>query len=298
MRVLHVDSGTQMRGGQWQALYLMLGQKALGIEPVLLAPRASPLARTAAERGLAVQALSGWRLARLSGQFDIVHVHDARAHTLAALGARTRLVVSRRVAFAVRPTRLSRWKYRQAARYLAVSEFVARQLMAAGIAGERIAVVYDGVPLEAAAESVGEHFLTPAWDDPRKGLKLARESARLAGIELRVSRTWKQELASARAFLYLTEMEGLGSAALVAMAAGVPVIASRVGGLPEIVRHQVTGLLVRNEPSAVAQAIRTLAQDAELAARMGKQGRQLVEKQFTLEQMARRTLEEYEKVLG
>lgn len=45
MRVLHIDSGREMRGGQWQALYLMVGQKTLGWEPVLLAPGASPLAR-------------------------------------------------------------------------------------------------------------------------------------------------------------------------------------------------------------------------------------------------------------
>ena len=55
---------------------------------------------------------------------DIVHAHDARAHTLAAIAARAPFVVSRRVAFPVKRSLLSQWKYRQAKRYLAVSQFV------------------------------------------------------------------------------------------------------------------------------------------------------------------------------
>ena len=44
-------------------------------------------------------------------------------------------------------------------------------------------------------------------------------------------------------FVYITESEGLGSAVLLAMAAGTPVIASRVGGLPEAIEDGVNGLL-------------------------------------------------------
>ena len=59
-------------------------------------------------------------------------------------------------------------------------------------------------------------------------------------------------------FLYITHSEGLGSAVLLAMAAGVPVIASNVGGLPEIVEHERTGLLTENTAQAIANAIRRL----------------------------------------
>ena len=48
-------------------------------------------------------------------------------------------------------------------------------------------------------------------------------------------------------FVYITHSEGLGSGALLAMSAGVPVIASNVGGLPEAIRHGENGLLVEND---------------------------------------------------
>ena len=59
-----------------------------------------------------------------------------------------------------------------------------------------------------------------------------------------ISQHLEADLRDAAMLVYLTASEGLGSGALLAMSAGVPVIASRVGGLPEIVRHRETGLLV------------------------------------------------------
>ncbi|MBL8213054.1 MAG: glycosyltransferase family 4 protein [Bryobacterales bacterium] len=296
MKVLHVDCGREMRGGQWQALYLMVGQKTVGVQPLLLARKGSPLAQEAAQRGVPVVPLSWLRLRKLSAAHQITHVHDARSHTMAALVGKGPIVVSRRVAFPIKQGWLSRWKYGRATRYLAVSNFVAGQLQQAGVAAERIVVVYDGVPVNPRP-GLGDKLLMPHWNDARKGSALARQAAQLAGLTLSETRDLEKDLPSARALVYLTDMEGLGSAALLAMAHGVPVIASRVGGLPEIVQHEITGLLVNNDAADVAQAMRRLAGDRAFADRLGRQGMEFVRGGFTLADMVLRTYHEYKQVI-
>jgi len=123
------------------------------------------------------------------------------------------------------------------------------------------------------------------------------EAARLAGIDLLLTGNLERDLPQAAALVYLTHAEGLGSAALLAMSAGVPVIASRVGGLPEVVHDRETGLLAENEPAAVAAAIGELAGDLAFARRLGEAARRAVVENFTVDHMVRRTMEVYRKVL-
>lgn len=287
-----------MRGGQWQSLYLMVGQKTINWEPLLLAPSGSPLLEEARKRGVTAEALNLWSVAKLSKQVEITHAHDARAHTYAALAARGPFVVSRRVAFPLGAGWLSRWKYSKPRRFLAISAYVASQLRDFGIPEEHIGIVYDGVPVEPRATAQGDKLIAPAWDDPRKCAALGVEASRLAGIPLLQSSNLQQDLGSARAMLYLSEMEGLGSAALLAMAQGVPVIASKVGGLPEIVVPEKTGILVENNAQEIARAITRLMSDPALAERLGNAGRDTVRTKFTLADMALRTVREYKQALA
>src|SRR5580693_10075929 len=118
MRILHLDSGREMRGGQWQVLRLMEGLRGEDVDGTLLAPPQSPLSDRARALQLDVRPLGLWALYRLARQVDLVHAHDAHTHTLAAALVRAPLLVSRRVAFPIR----SRWKYRRASRYAAVSQ--------------------------------------------------------------------------------------------------------------------------------------------------------------------------------
>src|SRR5579885_2629400 len=219
-----------MRGGQWQALYLMEGLAAGGYEQLLLAPRDSALAGEAAARGLNAVALTVPVAAREARRWDIVHAHTARAHAMAAAFAGRRLVVARRVAFPLRRSAASRWKYGRAAHFIAVSEFVGEVLLGAGVPRERVTVIYDGVPLPAstAAPDAGDR-LTLALDsaDPLKGRAIVERAAELAGVPLRFSRDLPADLPGAALFVYITESEGLGSAALLAAAHAVPVVASR-----------------------------------------------------------------------
>jgi hypothetical protein len=296
MRVLHLDSGRWMRGGQWQVLRLLEGLAEAGIESVLLARRESRLHRLAAEKGLRVENWGVIRARLLASECDLMHAHDAKGHTVAALAtltSRIPLIAARRVTFAIG----SRWKYGRPDRYIAVSQHVKSVLIKGGVAAERISVVYDGVPLLEPAQ--GSEILAPAnTRDPRKGALLALEAASLAGVPLRLSENLESDLAGAGMFIYLSHTEGLGSGALLAMAAGVPVIASRVGGLREAIRHRVDGLLVANSVPAVAKAIRELRDNPDFARKLGESARQSITERFTCERMVRETIEIYRQVLA
>jgi glycosyltransferase involved in cell wall biosynthesis len=86
--------------------------------------------------------------------------------------------------------------------------------------------------------------------------------------------------------------EAFGLAAVEAMARGKPVVATSVGGIPEIVRPGVTGLLVRpgDEPQ-LADALASLLEDAPAAARMGREARRDVAARFTRERQLSRLTE-------
>ena len=293
MRILHLDSGNEMRGGQWQVLRLMTGLRREGVLSTLLAPAASPLLQKALKEQLPAEPLGLLRVSTLARRNDLVHAHDARSHTLALLASRSPLVVSRRVAFPIR----SRWKYRSAARYLAVSRFVKSVLEAGGVPEEKIAVVYDGVPLLALAQGTAVLALADSGDS-QKGAHLAADAAHLARIPLHWTTDLENDLKQAAIFVYLTYSEGLGSAVLLAMSAGVPVVASRIGGLPEIIFDGGNGLLVDNSAAAVAESIGKLRDSPALAARLGEAARLTVQERFTTEQMVHRTMEVYREVLS
>jgi glycosyltransferase involved in cell wall biosynthesis len=293
MRILHLDSGNEMRGGQWQVLRLMTGLRREGVLSTLLAPAASPLIQKALKEQLPAEPLGLLRVSRLASRNDLVHAHDARSHTLALLASRSPLVVSRRVAFPIR----SRWKYRSAGRYLAVSRFVKSVLEAGGVPQEKIAVVYDGVPLLAPAQGTAVLALADNGDS-QKGAHLAADAAHLARIPLHWTTDLENDLKQAAIFVYLTYSEGLGSAVLLAMSAGVPVVASRIGGLPEIIVDGGNGLLVDNSAAAVAEGIGKLRDSPALAARLGEAARLTVQERFTTEHMVPRTMEVYREVLS
>jgi glycosyltransferase involved in cell wall biosynthesis len=280
MRILHLDAGREMRGGQWQVLRLVEGLAAAGVESTLLARPDAPLFTAARKQGWRVEPLGVTRALGCLRSHTLIHAHDARSHTLGAFLRGRPLVVSRRVSFPVG----SRWKYGRARRYLAVSEFVKQVLMEGGVPEAKISVVYDGVPVLEVSHG-------------KLVLGLEKDSALLAHMGLRMVSHLEEELPDAAILVYVTNSEGLGSGALLAMSAAVPVIASNIGGLGEVIRHGENGLLVENDEAAISGAIRTLLDHPELARQIGAAARRTVIERFTVDRMVAGTLEAYRRVL-
>jgi glycosyltransferase involved in cell wall biosynthesis len=99
-------------------------------------------------------------------------------------------------------------------------------------------------------------------------------------------------------FVLPSRQEAFPLSTLEAMAAGLPVIATAVGGVPEQIAHLETGILVAPEnPAAIAEWILRLEGDAELRARLGTAAARHVRSHFTLARQAERLNDAYEMVL-
>ena len=296
MKVLLADTGWKMRGGQWQTLYLAEGLRRHGHEVTLLAQHDSLLWELAGQSGIRTRQVGLSTMLLLSRTHDVIHAQDARSHTLAAIGCRKPFLVARRVLFPVKQTWLSRHKYARAAGYLAVSLAVAKELKKAGVPGEKIRVVYDGVS-DIAPAAYDKHVAGIQSEDPGKLNPLMTAACQRAGVRLRLKSNLPEALSSGLLFLYLSASEGLGSAALLAMAAGLPIVASRVGGLVEAVDEGFSGLLVPNEEAAIAEAVRAIFDDRNLALRFSENARRRYEQLFTLDRMVEMTMLAYRELL-
>jgi glycosyltransferase involved in cell wall biosynthesis len=300
VRVLHIDCGRELRGGQRQVLLLMKGLREAGHESTLLARQNGPLWQAAVEADFVVHDTKLRNVRKYSERADVVHAHDARSHTAAALLVKRGFVVSRRVAFPVGRTRIARWKYGRAARFLAVSQCAADELLAAGVPAGKIDVVFDGI--ESAACAAGWRVDYPAVAlasaDPRKGRDLVEEASAAAGIPVHYSSDLERDLRHASMFVYITRSEGLGSAALLAMSMGIPVVASRVGGLPEAIVDGESGILVSNESAGIARAMRRVIENSALTQALIANARLRVATLFSRERLVDGTLAAYRRVLA
>lgn len=106
-------------------------------------------------------------------------------------------------------------------------------------------------------------------------------------------------LSRSQVSLLVTNWEGFPLSILEAMRAGLPVVASSVGGVGESVVDEETGYLVpRGDPALLRDRIERLLTDPALRVRLGTNGRTRFQRDFTLEHSVRRTLEVYRDVLG
>jgi glycosyltransferase involved in cell wall biosynthesis len=158
--------------------------------------------------------------------------------------------------------------------------------------------------IEAAASVAGKfpeaRFLIVGDGGRRTELEA---HARRLGLENRVIftgfRTDVPELLSEAAISVLPSLsEGLSNSLLESMASGVPVIAANVGGNPEIIEHDVSGLLVPvRDSAALAGAMSRLLDDAPLAARFGEAGRERVAEVFSMERSLGEVESLYERLV-
>jgi glycogen synthase len=103
-----------------------------------------------------------------------------------------------------------------------------------------------------------------------------------------------QLMSHAAAFVCPSIYEPFGLINLEAMGCGTPVVASRVGGIPEVVVDGETGWLVEpGDPAALGRALRHALEDGERGRRMGAAGRRRVEQHFSWDRIAERTMAVY-----
>ena len=108
-----------------------------------------------------------------------------------------------------------------------------------------------------------------------------------------------QVLAAAAVSVLPSISEGISNSLLESMAAGVPVVATRVGGTPEAIDDGEQGLLVPvNEPQSLADAISRVLADPALAARLGANGRRRVAEEFSFDAVVRKTERLYRELLA
>ena len=348
LRVLHLDSGREWRGGQRQVYLLARGLREQGHEPLVIASPDSPLIRRLRSAGIAAAAVrmrADWDLAAArrvravlrTWNADLVHAHDARAHAIALaalLGRKTLpLVVTRRVPFVPR----GRLKYgRRVARFIAISSAVRDALVAGGVDPSRIDLVYSGVPRPVVARP-RDWRSECRWPDDavvcgivgamtaEKGVATlaeiadhlpatTRERIRLVLLGGQASGTqpvgglsafragFVDEIHSAMAgldvLLHPSSAEGLGTAVIDAMALGVPPVAFRVGGLPELIEDGRSGLLVpAGDIAAFAAATDSLVGDGSLRRYLASAGPPRAA-EFSVDRMVRGTQAAYASVLA
>lgn len=105
-------------------------------------------------------------------------------------------------------------------------------------------------------------------------------------------------LAAAELTVNASLQEALAGTIRESLAMGKPVVATLVGGNPEMIKHKETGLLVPPEDAqALADGVITLLADKQLAKEMGLKGHQLVEEKFSVENMVNKTEELYAQLL-
>jgi glycosyltransferase involved in cell wall biosynthesis len=174
-----------------------------------------------------------------------------------------------------------------------------------GTVGRLVEVKQHDVLIRAFAElhrELPDAHLVIVGDGPRKDEILAligqlglQSSVHVAGYQ---AEAWKFPYIM-DCFALTSRSEGMPQAVLEAAIAAVPIVAHRVGGLPEVIEHERTGILVGpDDPSALTRALLNILASPESARRMGRAARERVESRFHVRRMARVYHDHFLQILG
>lgn len=351
LRVVHLASGREWRGGQRQVLILARGLAAVpGIESTVVTGEGSALARRLTAARVATFT-TPWSIgldprvaffAMGALQPDsILHAHDSHAHTIADALSRMRryspVVVTRRVVVPIRNPQ----RYQRADAVIAISGAVRDLLLRARIDPAKIHVVPDAVDvadleeirpwpatvapfppdrptivcIAALTKEKGVDLLVAAaavlrashpsahWVVLGEGPERAALEAQAAalGVSDRVTFAGfvphpERVLREATLAVQPSRAEGLGSSVLDALALGIPVVATRAGGLPDALAHG-GGVLVAAEPVELSGAVARLLSGAVARTRLAEAG-PVAAREFSVERLVQRTLDVYRSVAG
>lgn len=363
MKILHVDTGREWRGGQRQVFFLHQGLTLRGIESLVAAHPKGSLYQRLPDPKIPLPCRGEWdlmaafRLAGILRQFspDIAHAHDAHAHTLLLLATllpmtasferKPRLVVSRRVDFHITRSPWSRWKYLtpRIGKIITVSQGIKDVLLQDGLSENKICVVHSGVMIKERQKDAGTSRcmeVRQQWSIPA-GAKVLGCIANFADHKdhrtlLRVFRTLAEKeknvylllvgdgplYATIRAesrkipcadriiftgyqedvypylmnfdvFVLTSYLEGLCTSLIDSLVCGVPIVASRTGGIPEVVQDGKNGFLVDvRDISGFVTAILRLLKDPPLYQAF-QENCLILAQNFSIENMVNGTLKIY-----
>jgi glycosyltransferase involved in cell wall biosynthesis len=357
MRILHIDTGMVMRGGQELLMMSVRGLRARGHSQTIACPPRSPLAAMATAEGFSVLPIERRYLkaARTIRRFlraqphDLVSAHDARAQTvayLATLGLPIVRVANRLVVFEPRNRLMHRLKYTYTCHVVvALSQAVKDTLVRSGIPAGHVETITGGIDFpEQLADPGARERMRAQWglstddfvighvaaftaekgqldaldallalmpkhpnirmllvgdgplrEDPRtqKKVRAARGAAQLPGY----LKPTAEFYAGLDLFLVNSTAEALGLSALYAMAYEVPVIATNVGGLPEVVGG--TGWPIPpGDPHALAEAIEKAIEESAsgVLCERGKRAREHA-RRFSADAATERTETLYHEII-
>jgi len=276
-----------------------------------------------------------WRVRRAARRADLVHTHLVHADVYGAFGAR-RLVSTKHNDDPFRTGAfrfVERALARRATRIIAITESLARfQVERVGLPAAKVEVIHYG--LDDLPQAWGENPPDPLSPDarlvlcicrlePQKGVDVAIRALReIPGAQLVVLGEGPQRgeleqlareldvplylpgrvpdvaawLRRADLLVHPVRWEGFGLALLEAMLASLPVVATKVSSIPEIVVDGETGLLIPpDDPGALAAAVNRVLADPS---GYGERGRARARSDFSVAEMADRTLAVYETALN
>lgn len=211
--------------------------------------------------------------------------------------------------------------------YIAVSEYLKSEMVKGGIAKDKITVIHNGIKIRPSKKhdgklniigSVGRLHSVKGYDlliqafakldDKKVLLKIAGEGPELnklknlaveLGVEDRVEFVgFKKDiykfLDSVDVYIQPSLTEGFGLSVVEAMSQGLPVIVTPAGSLKEIVKDRQTGVISKDLwPENIAIAIEKLLKDKKLAEKLGKNAKEFVDNNFSLEKWIDATSEVY-----
>ena len=284
---------------------------------------------------LDLAALSAYLRLFRGSRFDVVHTHFNPDFLVVAYAAKLRrvprLVMTRHVALPWARLKAKNFS-RLYDRIVPVSEAARKRLLASGVPAEKMRVAKAGCPaLEPSASGpvlegrfkVGffgrlarekgiEVLLQAAREaEPKSGIgfhlfgdgplrpEVEAAAQAIEGLSYHGFRTDVAECISAVDAVVIPSVweEAFPYSALEAMSVGRAIVASDVGGLPELVQPKVNGLLFKpGDAGDLNRALGELSRDRALTHLLGERGREIQRSEYTVERMAERMLEVYEQI--
>ena len=294
MRIAHINLSAGLRGAEFQTLALIRALEGR-IDQRLVVRRGGQLLERAANlRGCQIYPVPGSLLAaaRATRGCDLIHVHEGRSTKAGAIAALWGMpfIVTRRIQKPPSENFVTRYCYRQAGAVIGISNAVSATMASYLGNNQSVDTIYDGVTLTARRKvtrkssarfvvgCVGElHDAVKGQSTLFAAARLLKKNPNIAfwivgrGQDEARMRAWAADLNNVQFAGWVSDMEqcyadidllvhparqeGLGSAILEAMSFGIPVVGSRVGGIPEVVRPGCNGELFDPEDVEALAAI-------------------------------------------